>query len=51
MEVDENGNLEISFAYRGINKTLLFTAANVQVMDLAPVVKPEPKAETKELKK
>lgn len=47
MLLDSVGNLEMTFAYKGIKKNLFFTAANVQVMDLAPeplaVVKPEPK--------
>jgi len=47
MSVDSVGNLEMTFLYKGIKKNLLFTAANVQVMDLAPeplvIVKPESK--------
>ncbi len=52
MWVDEVGNLEVNFAFRGIKKTLLFTAANVQVMDLAPEPAQVPKVEVvKETKK
>ena len=35
MFADQYGNVEVSFKYKGLKKNLLFTAPNIQVMDLA----------------